>query len=337
MKHLYKIAALLLALMMFATGCGVNTKNYATTPAATYGDQVTYMDEANFWLRSSQWVYEANYAYTYYIYYGITDIWPEKSGRGTQTMAQTMREDVMAQILQSYILKDHAAEYNVAITPEDEDKIDKAVASLHDELADEFFELCGNISDERLKEIHKDRSLAVKVLDAVRKEAVTDVKDEDCKSFTVSYFLVTDAAAGEGDSAEAAAKRIFDKLESGTEFSECKSLFPDFTTNTLSYVRNTENADGIVPFQVGKDLAAGENAIQEKEGTGWYVIHCDSDDDKDAAAEKRAALEDAQRDEHFNEVYAEWKKDAKEFKVSKAFNKLKMTACFVEKSVEAAN
>ena len=61
MKHISRIAALILAVLVLCTGCGssVSPEKYSTTAAATYGDQTIYLDEANFWLRMNQWSTES--------------------------------------------------------------------------------------------------------------------------------------------------------------------------------------------------------------------------------------------------------------------------------------
>ena len=45
MKHISRIAALILAVLVLCTGCGssVSPEKYSTTAAATYGDQTAIM------------------------------------------------------------------------------------------------------------------------------------------------------------------------------------------------------------------------------------------------------------------------------------------------------
>ena len=66
----------------------------------------------------------------YYYYYGISDIWSISSGVRTQTFEQTLKETTMAEILQTYVLLDHAGEYaSSALTDKDNEKIDALIDS----------------------------------------------------------------------------------------------------------------------------------------------------------------------------------------------------------------
>ena len=51
-------------------------------------------------------------------------------------------------------------------------------------------------------------------------------------------------------------------------------------------------------------------------------MKCISADDADAALKAREELESEQKEAHFNEVFAEWQKAAKDFSVKSAFMQL---------------
>lgn len=102
-------------------GCGgVSMDKYASTVVATYGDEDIYLDEANFFLRYQQWTQEAMYWDMITAYTGYTDLWTYPSGDGEKTMGDDLKERVMAQLLQTRILIDHASDYSVELTDETE-------------------------------------------------------------------------------------------------------------------------------------------------------------------------------------------------------------------------
>ncbi len=349
MKHLSRTLALLLAILLFCTGCGsIAPDKYSTTAAATYGDQVTYLDEANYWMRMNQWGTESYTGLIYYYYYGITDIWQISSGVRTQTFEQTLKETTMAEILQTYVLLEHADEYKVELTDEDNHKIDHLIEDIRDGYADEFFTLAGvaegEAGDKQMRGYFEKRVKAYKVALAVMNAADITVNDEDCKSFRVSYILVpeSDASAStestEADPnnpvGEALANVIRSNLVAGKTFAEVKEAFSDYTSSEVTYAYSATDTTTIF-YTEGKEMKTGESKVSYKEGTGWYVLYCASDDDADGAAMKRASLISEKQAEAFNEVYKGWQAEAKPFKVAKAFRKLKVEPAYVAKTTTA--
>ncbi len=330
MKHIKKFTAILLAAVMLLSGCGSKVSSYGTTVAATYGDRTIYMDEANFWLRLTQLNY--NYYVQMYAYYYGTDFWTAESGRRTQTYWESVKEDVMAQFLQLNVLLDHASDYSdTALTDEDYKKIDLAIADLKSEYATLFDEaVIGSYSDEEIRNSFIRREQAVKVWHAVREEATVDVKDEDCKSFTVKYFNVTDTSTGTGEgglilTGETLANFLFSELKRGTAFDDLKTAFPGLNATTVSYRRNDTTKESLIMNRMGRDLKDGEAAMEQSAGV-WYIVYCESADDPKAAEDARKTLESNQKEDHFEEVYAEWKKAAKPFDVKSAYTRLNVSA-----------
>ena len=330
MKRFSKMIALFLALVMLMSGCGSSTASYANTVAATYGDRTIYLDEANFWLRFSQMGY-SYYMQIYQQYYGITDFWGMSSGNRSQTMEESLKEEIMAQFLQQNILLDHETEFDTALTDEENKKIDEFIAELRADYGDDLFneQVCV-ISDEKLRETFVQRTKALKVWKAVREQTVTTVSDEDAKCFTVEYFQITSSTSEtpSGESAalsgEDLATYLANRMNSDETLAHItKDFSSSLTSGTKSYRWNDESTQTNVLNRVGRTLTEGK-ATAEKDGETWYVVRLLSADDKDAAADARATLEDEQKDAHFNEVYAEWAKSAKKFTVKKVFNDLKM-------------
>ena len=97
----------------------------------------------------------------------------------------------------------------------------------------------------------------------------------------------------------------------------------------------TEESSSIF-FTEGKDMKTGDSKVSYREGTGWYVLYCVSDDDAEGAKTRRATLESEQQTEHFNGVYKTWQDAAKAFKVAKEFKNLTVESAYVAKTTTAA-
>ena len=348
MKYMRFLAAMLIATMLLA-GCGVSPDKYPTTVAATYGDKTTYMDEANFWLRYNQWNYEAYYismaSYYAMMGYGAMDpsaMWQGESGNRTQTMSQYMKETVMAEIRQTYLLLDHADEYGVSLSDADREKIATTVAAMHDSYADSFFDEL-RVSDEQIVGYLEQRSLAMRVWDAVRAQAQVTIADEDCDSFTVEFFRVTGSESHEGHdhgdkeipTGEELVAAIEAEMKKGTSAAEIQELY-EVTPTKSSFVRS-DATQTAVAFTEGAALADGEVVVKETDGTGWYIIRCVSTHDEDATASKRKSLDSEKREEYFNEVYAGWEAQAASFETSSAWNAIELKdILYVEKTTAPA-
>lgn len=350
-----KLTAALAAALAVGTmaGCGsTSLDKYPSTVAATYGSENIYLDEANFFLRYQQWVQEAMY-WDYMSYFGYTDLWTAPGGDGSKTMADSLKEEVMAQLWQTRVLRDHAEEYGVSLTEADQTRITEAVAAVHENFAEDFFQYVNN-DDARLAEWFTQNALAVKVWDAVKQSAEVSVSDEECQMFTIESVLVTNpseaeesAAAEETEAAaeeseedaltgEALADEVLARLEAGETFD---SINEDLgvTSSTNSYLKTSSDPSDTL-FVAGVTMATGE-VRKIATDNGWYVIQCVSDLDEDATADKKASVEDEKREAYFNEVYAGWAAESPAFEVKSCWNDVKFSGekIYVELTTEAAS
>ncbi|MBP3728781.1 MAG: hypothetical protein J6H18_00765 [Lachnospiraceae bacterium] len=328
MKQIKVVLAILMLTVLLLGGCGNSKSHYGTTVAATYGDRTIYLDEANFWLRASE-IGASQYASLYAQVYGI-DYWTMDSGRRTQTVAESLKEDLMAEFRQIHILLDHASEYDTTLTQEDLEKIDSTIAEMKSVYGSALFSenVIGNFSDEKLKESLITRSQALKVWHGVREQALTTVTDDECKSFTVQFFRMSDTTSIKDNELTLTGKAIADLLENalkeGKTFDELKESYDSLYFETKSFRRNDTETDTEL-FRVARDMTKGQVRQFTDSSSGsniYYVVECVSEEDDEAAAAAREALESVQKEAHFNEILAHWQKDAKNFSVKGAFTSL---------------
>ena len=205
-KTLAAAAAVVIAMSM--TACSTQTADKTFDPdaaAATYGSKTITMREANFMLRYQEWIEEQSSAYMnqYYQYYGYENMWAAPTGIGNKTIGDYFKEVVMSQLLQTYIINDHAAEVGVELTDLQKKAISDTVARLHDETAyNKAFWNYTDATDEQITEWLTANAIAVLVNNKITDEAEVTVTDEEVKSFTINYITVAKDATNETEAPE---------------------------------------------------------------------------------------------------------------------------------------
>lgn len=293
-----KVVSLLLAVIMVAgvfSGCsigGVDTEDYGTVVAATYGDTNVYLDEVNFFVRNSQYVYE--------MYYG-TDVWSNEQYEG---ISDYMVEGIMASLYQTEVLVSKAEELGVTLSDEDKEKVAASVTEFFEEADEKLVKACA-ISEERLLEIYEKNALANRVYETTYADKDYSVTDEEAAQRTVSYILVPSTAG------EDKAKEVLDKVSGGADMEETAKEY-SYSYSTLTFGDSDyDNEIGTV----SADMEEGEYAIANVASDGWYVMFMKDKFDETATENKKASLEDAKKVDLFEETYAEWVEAGPEFEV----------------------
>ena len=306
MKQIKRFLTLGLTVALGATtftGCtAVTEEDYSKTVVATYGDQKIYLDEANFDARYYQYMYERFYS----SYYG-SDFWSTDAGSGT--MEDNLKENVMSEIMQTYVLMEHADEYKVSLSDADKKKVSKAVKEFLD-TSDEKLIKAADATEHLVTKVYTNNALANKVWEAVVAKVDTNVTDEEARQVTVKYVLISESNNKYKDG-EKTAKEIADKVKAGKDLDTVCKDYDSLTTSTESYSKNGENDTDL--GKKAATLSTGDITTYQVKGTGWYVISCTSDNDKDAAKEAKTKIIDERKDELFNKIYTGWSK--KKFKV----------------------
>lgn len=218
------------------TGCRseVTAENYDTTVVATFGDQDIYLNEVNFYLKMLQVTYDSYYDYFYGPYYGFStkQEFYEYTGMTDNgaSVWDAMKEDAMAAVMQTYILCEHAPEYNIALSDEDLKKVDDAVAEFLEKTDAGVVSACG-VDEETLTRIFKDNALANRVYEYLVSDIDTTINEADFRYTQVAYLTIKknadtssndadDASADETVDLEAKAAEVLEALKEQMEIYE---------------------------------------------------------------------------------------------------------------------
>ena len=320
---LKKIAAMLLAAAMLTsftvTGCGSSKVNAQAVAATLDGKEIS-MGVANFMAQ-----YQAAQTDLYFLSYYGEDMWNSDSGDGT-TMTDSVKDSVMENIRECYLMDAHAADYQIELTEEEKTAITQAASKF---LADNSAEAVNKMgaTQEIVEEMLRLNKIQSKMRAAIQEEIDTNVSDEECAQKTFSYVRFDKTTASDtatddttADSAEAGKdnKETAEQfLENAGDDMEQAAKDKEYTIQTCSYGAGDLNEDDNT---TSTDIEVLKAADKLKEGklsdtvietnNGYYVIRMDSTDDKEAAKTKKESILTQRRNDKYSETVESYKESS---------------------------
>ena len=194
MLHSGKRAAVLTVAGLLAAGTLAGCSGSINTDAvvATVGDEDITLGVANFYARMTQGQYETYYAGMM----GMTgeDMWAQEVEEG-KTYEQAVKESIMTELENLYIIAQHAADYEVSLTEDEQGAIREAATQFDERNSDETKEA---VSGYR-KDIEKYLELFTiqNKMESKMKEGVDEeVSDEEAaqKAMKYVYFSFSSTA-----------------------------------------------------------------------------------------------------------------------------------------------
>ena len=318
-----KIAAMLLAAAMLTsftvTGCGSSKVNAQAVAATLDGKEIS-MGVANFMAQ-----YQAAQTDLYFLSYYGEDMWNSDSGDGT-TMTDSVKDSVMENIRECYLMDAHAADYQIELTEEEKTAITQAASKF---LADNSAEAVNKMgaTQEIVEEMLRLNKIQSKMRAAIQEEIDTNVSDEECAQKTFSYVRFDKTTASDtatddttADSAEAGKdnKETAEQfLENAGDDMEQAAKDKEYTIQTCSYGAGDLNEDDNT---TSMDIEVLKAADKLKEGklsdtvietnNGYYVIRMDSTDDKEAAKTKKESILTQRRNDKYSETVESYKESS---------------------------
>lgn len=245
-----KTAAVVLAGVMSAgmlSGCG-EAKLDGTKTVATVDNTNIPMGVLSLAVRTRQASMEA--MYSYYIQLGyMSSLWDQTvDEEGKETYGQQMVSSVLEELEEWYLLRDHAADYGVELTADQEKAIaDAAAKFMADNTEEALAQLA--VSEDQVKEYLELTTYHEKMQPAIEAEADTEVSDEEAQQSSFTYVLIpldeeeeeadaeaedteADATAEDTDAVEANADAEADTAAAETEASDADAATEEAAAET---------------------------------------------------------------------------------------------------------
>lgn len=340
MKNLTaKIACGLLAVSLCTAsiaGCGNNSSIDGTAEAIVINGESVNLGTANFLLRFQQAT-----MLSYYQMFGqnTSAIWDSEVEN--ETYGDTFKKDVLESIEKMYLLKEHAADYNVSLSEEEISKADAAADEFIAANGEEVLKTLG-VSKEDISEVLQLYTYQNKMYDPMTADVDTEVSEEESAQTTITYVKVSAAGTEKDEEGntielsedEKAAKRelaqkVLDQAKLSVDIANA-----DFSTivkevdENLSASSASYGSDDTALDQVLKDAAAdmqdGELNQAVLEGTdAYYVLRLDKTLDEEKTEQKKESIIKQRKDDQYNELLNGWLKDS-EIKTTKAWDKVEV-------------
>ena len=165
------------------TGCSGSINTDAVV-ATVGGDEIT-LGVANFYARMTQGQYETYYAGMM----GTTAdaMWTQEAGED-QTYEESVKDGLLENLENMYLISQHAADYEVALTEEEEDAIAEAAAQFDEDNTDEAKETVSGYRKD-VEEFLRLATIQTK-MDSKMKEGVDEeVSDEEAAQKAMKYVF----------------------------------------------------------------------------------------------------------------------------------------------------
>ena len=330
MLHSGKRAAVLTVAGLLTAGTLAGCSGSINTDAvvATVGDEDITLGVANFYARMTQGQYETYYAGMM----GMTgeDMWAQEVEEG-KTYEQAVKESIMTELENLYIIAQHAADYEVSLTEDEQGAIREAATQFDERNSDETKEA---VSGYR-KDIEKYLELFTiqNKMESKMKEGVDEeVSDEEAAQKAMKYvyfsFSSTDDSGNtvdltdeEKDALRDDAQTLADRVKDGEDMTEVAEEM-GLTVNDLTFDEESTGPNEDLVAEVDGFTEEGETTGPIESDLGIYVGQLTSLLDRDATDQEKNNIVEERRQEQYDSLLEEWRDGVKIEVDEKAWDKI---------------
>ena len=318
-----KKAAVLTAAGMLAavsvTGCSGSIDTDAVV--ATVGDEEITLGVANFYARMMQGQYETYYASMM----GTTaeEMWAQDAG-DDMTYEESMKDSIMESLENLYIISQHAADYEVTLSEDEQKAIEDAAAQFSEDNTDEAKEIVSGYQ----KHIEKFLELSAiqnKMYTKMREGVDEEVSDEEAAQKSMQYvyfsYTTTDDSGNsteltdeEKETLKTSAQSLLDRVRNGEDMATVATeLGVEAQTATFDPESTSPNEDLVA----AADALAAEGDMTEviETDSGLYVGRLTSLLDREATDQEKENIVEQRRQDQYDSLLEEWR-DAVDIEVN---------------------
>lgn len=329
-KLMKKAAALLLVAiitMTFFVGCGKD-EEVALDPkevVMVVGETEVTMNIANFFVRYNQSLMES-----VYLSYIGEDVWMQEVEDG-KTYEENLKESLLEELTNLYIVAAHADEYKVALTDEEVAAIETA--------ADTFMK--ENEENDSLDKVSADKETVIEYLtlytlnekmgEAMRNDVNMEVTNEDAAQKRMRYIVYDKVIENEDGTTEELSKKEIEAAKEDAEAflkgakangsMEAYATEKGTTTETLTFDADSTALDEDV-IKAADELKENEFSKVIETEDGFYVVQLESLFDESATEAAKETVLTERQDARYDELLEKWTEDTKVTVHEEVWNKI---------------
>lgn len=313
-KNVKKVAALVLAAVVVMTcfvGCTPKYKHPVSSEDVVMlvGETKVKADIATFYLRYNQSLMESLYG----TYIG-ENVWTQEVSEG-QTYEDSLKDSIIEELKELYIVTNHVADYKVALTDEEKAAIEEAANSfLSENKAEDLEKICGG--KEVVVEYLTLQVLNTKMSEAMKNDINSEITTEEAKQKRARYYkveTVTELDDGskmnKTDDEIAQAKKDAEAFLAGAKEKgsmESYATEKSLKTSTLTFNADSEALDASV-IKAADALKEGEfSEVIEVKEDGYYVLQLESLHDEIATEKAKEEMKIERQEARYKELVEKW-------------------------------
>lgn len=307
-KRVLTLAIAGLMVVTALTGCG--SLKGDETAATVDGTDIT-AGLVNFFARYTQAQYE-----TYYSAYLGEDMWNSEASEG-ETYEESVKNSVLETLENMILLEKHMDEYDVTITDEEKEQIEKTAKQFDDGNALEEKELISGDKDtvERALTL---MMIQQKMINAIQADADTEVSDEEAAQKRMDYVFFsytetdeegnqTDVSDEQKEELKNKAQSISDGLKAGGDFTELAQAAETEVKNTTFDSESTTPDEELIKAADALEEGGVTDVIEDE--NGCYVAKVTSLLDREATDSKKSSIVQERKSELYQETCDKWKEE----------------------------
>ncbi len=274
----------------------------------------------------------------FYIYQAVNhfetnlddDVWDIKLEDGI-TFNNYTKEGIMKELTELKIIGQEAAGEGISLSEDEMVDVRQQAKAFLSSISEKDKEIYG-FEEGLLIKIYADHALANKMFDVTTGKVDTSISDEEVRQYSIQYLKISTMKNDEDGK-----EMVMSDEEKKQALKKAKALYKSVKKTDDFYSLAKENTDDdTVELKFGiqdKPEEFGDAAMRLKTGetsevitgdTGYYIIYCVSDNEEDAAREKKEEIIKARQDAVFEKSYTEWSGNYKVVVSTKLWKKLTM-------------
>ena len=330
-----KISAAALAAIVgcgLLAGCGSSrTKIDGTKTLLTVNDDSIDVGVGSFYVKYQQ----ASMYKAYGSYLGSTGFFDYVTNSSTgETYGESMKDSAIEDLERMMLCKQHASDYQVALTDDQKTQIENAAQSYIDGNSESVQNMVGASKDDVVTLLEL-QTISAEMMDPMVADTDTTVTDDEAQQTSVTYVAVTTDTTSSSASEQAASSTeststadALSKAQAVLAAVKGQSDAANADMNTLAsgidsslsattgHFTTNDTTDGTVDSAIVsavKGLPDGtlvDHVVTSSDGKTYYVVRLDKNFDQDQTDSKKSELVTSKKQDAYNALIEKWKKDA---------------------------